>query len=68
MTTPTHSHVHKPNRQTLYVVIALVLGIVVSRMDKRSASIKSNHQNQFQQMMDALRLSILHLFIRFYFV
>jgi hypothetical protein len=35
----------------------------VSRMDKRSASIKINHR----KMMDALRLSILHLFIRFCF-
>jgi Na+/H+-dicarboxylate symporter len=32
MTTPTHSHTHKPNRQTLYVVIALVLGIVVGEL------------------------------------
>jgi Na+/H+-dicarboxylate symporter len=32
MTTPTHSHVHKPNRQTLYVVIALILGIVVGEL------------------------------------
>jgi Na+/H+-dicarboxylate symporter len=28
----THPHVHKPNRQTLYVVIALVLGIVVGEL------------------------------------
>jgi Na+/H+-dicarboxylate symporter len=32
MTTPAHSHTHKPNRQTLYVVIALVLGIVVGEL------------------------------------
>ncbi len=32
MTTPHQSHVHKPNRQTLYVVIALVLGIVVGEL------------------------------------
>jgi Na+/H+-dicarboxylate symporter len=27
-----HSHAHKPNRQTLYVVIGLVLGIIVGEM------------------------------------
>ena len=32
MTTSTHSHDQKPNRQTLYVVIALVLGIVVGEL------------------------------------
>lgn len=32
MTTPTHSHTHKPNRQTLYVVFALVLGVVVGEL------------------------------------
>jgi Na+/H+-dicarboxylate symporter len=32
MTTHPHDHTHKPNRQTLYVVIALVLGIVVGEL------------------------------------
>jgi Na+/H+-dicarboxylate symporter len=32
MTTHTHDHIYKPNRQTLYVVIALVLGIVVGEL------------------------------------
>lgn len=32
MTAPSHSHDHKPSRQTLYVVIALVLGIVVGEL------------------------------------
>jgi Na+/H+-dicarboxylate symporter len=32
MTTHPHEHTHKPNRQTLYVVIALVLGIVVGEL------------------------------------
>jgi Na+/H+-dicarboxylate symporter len=32
MTTHTHDHVHKPNRQTFYVVIALVLGIVAGEL------------------------------------
>jgi Na+/H+-dicarboxylate symporter len=28
----THTHVHKPNRQTLYVVIALLMGVVVGEL------------------------------------
>ena len=32
MTTPIHSHTHKPNRQTLYVIFALVLGVVVGEL------------------------------------
>jgi Na+/H+-dicarboxylate symporter len=34
MTTHTHdhTHTHKPNRQTLYVIIALVLGVVVGEL------------------------------------
>ena len=28
----THTHVHKPNRQTLYVVIALFMGVVVGEL------------------------------------